>query len=105
MTGSTTSERSVELIRPRDLWRLIWSPEGWRCIVCIRLGVAHQTFHKTDEEAETYALQMDAAEGVDVYYACGTTQEPGSRKRENIWHLKAYWLDIDCGPGKPYSDR
>lgn len=103
MTDSPMSGKSVRLIRPSDLSTHLWSREGWRCIVTISKAGVRQAFFKTDEEADDYALQMDQAEGVHVYHACATYQEPGNRKKENVWHVKAFWLDVDTGPGKGYE--
>jgi putative DNA primase/helicase len=108
----STSARWEDLVHPADLWRLIWSSEGWRCIFVVIwnghkwVPASHQPhrFFKTNEEAEAYVLEIDQAEGIQAYHACGTTQDDNSRKQENIWHLKCYWLDIDCGPDKPYGD-
>jgi hypothetical protein len=100
----STSARWEDLIRPRDLWQLIWSTEGWRCIFYKRGEQRRHEFFKSNEEAEAFVLRVDQWEDFHVYHACGTTQDNTSRKQANIWHLKCYWLDLDCGSDKPYGD-
>jgi hypothetical protein len=56
------------------------------------------------------------ARGASVYHACASFKEAkhdpkGTSAKErrygrtahNVAHLKAFWLDIDAGPGKPYK--
>lgn len=38
-----------------------------------------------------------------MYFACGAYSEP-SRKQSHSIGAQSFWLDIDCGPGKPYPD-
>jgi hypothetical protein len=96
------------LLRPRDLWRPIWSAEGWRCIATKRGERRDEdwdhSWWRGDEQAEDYALKMDLDALTWVYHACATYRQPGRRTQQNVLHLKCYWLDIDCGAGKPYRD-
>jgi len=62
--GATISAKSGELIRPSDLFRLIWSDEGWRCIPTKRGKHWDHAWFSEDEKAEDYALQRDLADGV-----------------------------------------
>jgi len=44
-------------------------------------------------------------EQFDVYFACAKYEESGSRTNDNVKNIKSFWLDIDCGTGKPYADQ
>jgi len=96
--------RSATLIRPRDLLDRILTCEGWRCIVTRREGRFHHAWFSDNEKAEDCALREDQAIVVWVYHACALYRTAGSRKRENVWKIQCYWLDIDVGPGKGYPD-
>jgi hypothetical protein len=103
MTAMAT--KPERLIHPRDLLDRILSREGWRCVATKRKGKFYHAWFSNNEKAEDYALTVDQDEATWVYHACATYQEPGSRKQENVWHIKCYWLDIDCGQGKRYADQ
>lgn len=58
------------------------------------------------------------AQGVDTYFALAGFNQASyqkttprgrtltkTRTQENAGFLKAFWLDIDCGPGKPYPTQ
>jgi hypothetical protein len=51
------------------------------------------------------AVQTLLNEKFDVYFACAKYEESGSRTNDNVKNIKAFWLDIDCGVGKPYADQ
>lgn len=40
--------------------------------------------------------------GWDVWFAMGTFTETPSRKADNVLEVKSFFLDVDCGEGKPY---
>lgn len=42
--------------------------------------------------------------GVNVYYAVASFQNASGRKQVNVLQIRALYLDIDCGEGKPYTD-
>lgn len=62
----------------------------------------HEWFTSVDAAA-AFAVQ-GSARGVEVYHACSSFQSPGSRKASNVHRIKALWLDLDVGEGKPYAD-
>lgn len=49
-----------------------------------------------------------SAQGYDTYHACASFRERGTtykgRTQANVAEVAAFWLDIDCGPGKDYPD-
>lgn len=47
-------------------------------------------------------MKSDAL-GVDTYHACATFKTNANRRAANAGWMKAFWLDLDVGEGKPYA--
>lgn len=77
---------------------------GLLCIVGMRPGAApwHMWFKSADEAASA-ALRVDA-KGHTAYFALATFTEP-ERKASRAAQMRALWLDLDAGEGKPYPDQ
>jgi hypothetical protein len=45
------------------------------------------------------------ADGYDVYFALATFNDTVSRKVTNVEALKAFFLDLDCGPSKDFANQ
>lgn len=56
------------------------------------------------DEAVARAFSADAS-GKDAYFACAQFANADSRKGENAVEARSFWLDLDCGPGKPYANQ
>ena len=67
---------------------------------------------------DTHALLTKRIEQIDqahnAYFALGSYKQPSYvgkdgkthfRTKENAAYARAVWLDIDCGPGKPYATK
>lgn len=63
-----------------------------------------QKFHNSIDQLVEDALDLDE-KGFDVYYALATFNESGSRKVNNVKHIKSFFLDLDCGPSKDFSSK
>jgi uncharacterized protein (DUF927 family) len=93
-----------------DLLTSVLAPEGegWYCIVGLRQDATKppkQTFHKTLADAEKEIAEL-LEEEFDVYFACAKYLDPQEgRVQRNGDIIKAFWLDVDCGEGKPYADQ
>lgn len=94
------SERNTRLV---EFFRAIWPSTGWYCIAVKTPRGMHHEFFQTTEDAAAFALAADDR-GLEVYHACASYQERGSRKAANVHRVKAFWMDIDVGPGKGYAD-
>lgn len=75
---------------------------GTYCVVGIHNGRVRQRFVETPADVDAAATQLDSA-GVDAYFALATFNEH-SRKAEHAQSMRAFFVDIDCGEGKPYVD-
>jgi hypothetical protein len=88
-----------------DLLSAVLSAQGWYCIVGLRkTGFPRQVFVQSLEEVET-ETQALLAEDYDVYFACAKYETDKSRTTDNVLAVKSFWLDIDCGAGKPYATQ
>lgn len=82
--------------------------EGVKCWLALRKSDAGKSLRKqgfcdTLEQLEA-ALRKYNAEGWNVYTACAAFNSDESREQSNAMGTKAFWLDIDAGPGKPYEN-
>lgn len=93
-----------------DLLEAVLAPEGegWYCIVGLRQDGSKppvQTFHATLVEAQAQIDKL-LQEKCNVYFACAKATDPKEgRVQPNLNAIKAFWVDIDCGEGKPYVDQ
>lgn len=92
-----------------DLLTHVLAPEGegHYCIVGLRQDEARpkQTFHATLADAEAQIDKL-LQEKCNVYFACAKYKDPAEgRIQPNGDILKAFWIDVDCGLGKPYADQ
>ena len=80
--------------------------DGFYCIYAIRKkdGKHVQKFYSSIDSINDSALNFDH-EGYDAYFGLGTFVEDTNRKAENVSQMRAFFLDIDCGEGKPYPDK
>ncbi len=92
-----------------DLLTAILAPEGegWYCIVGLRQDEERpkQSFHQTLAEAEVEIAKL-LQDDNNVYFACAKYKDPKEgRVQPNGDIIKSFWIDIDCGEGKPYADQ
>lgn len=80
--------------------------EGSYCVWANRIADKHkvQKFYPSID-ALIHAAQNLDAEGYDAYFALGTFIEAGSREADNVKQLRAFFLDLDCGPTKDYATQ
>ena len=89
----------------KDLLSAVLSPKGWYCVVALKkTGMPKQVFVQTLEEVEQVAEDL-LAKHYDVYFACAKYETNSTRTADNVKLIKAFWLDIDCGPNKPYETQ
>ena len=71
----------------------------------IRAGTVRQAFYQDVADIEA-AGQGQTPQGVDAYFALASFTDPAEgRTADNAAFLRAFFLDLDCGPGKPYADQ
>lgn len=87
-----------------DLLAEVLDGQGWYCIVGLKAGAPKQEFVATLEEA-SQVIDRLTKDKFDVYFACATYDTNTKRIQDNAKYFKSFWLDIDCGIGKPYADQ
>ena len=93
-----------------DLLTKVLAPEGegYYCIVGLRQDGTRppiQSFHATLVEAEAQIDKL-LKDKLNVYFACAKYKDPmEGRIQPNGDIIKAFWIDVDCGLGKPYADQ
>jgi hypothetical protein len=87
-----------------DFLSSVLPTQGMYCTVGIRNGLVKQNFHATVDDVDAVSTGL-VSSGVDAYFALATFNDGSSRKAENAAFLRAFFLDLDCGTGKPYADQ
>lgn len=92
---------------PTDFFKSLFPPEGKRVLAIFKSGMknppTHQFFEADDELLD--AAQTYDGLGKNVYHACAAYHQPTNRKGDNVQAIKALWLDLDVGDGKPYATQ
>lgn len=79
-------------------------PEGRYCALGLRNKRPDQTFHDTLGSLSDRLEELSTA-GVDAYYALAAFGPEDHRTQDNAVALKSFFFDLDCGPGKAYTDQ
>lgn len=87
-----------------DFLNSVLPTQGTYCSVGIRSGVVKQAFHPTTADIDVVCGGF-ATQGTDAYFALATFKDDISRKADNAVFLRSFFLDLDCGIGKPYADQ
>lgn len=87
-----------------DFLNSVLPDQGTYCSVGIRSGVVKQSFHPTIDDVDA-ACGAHAAQGIDAYFALATFKDDSGRTVDNAAFLRSFFLDLDCGTGKPYADQ
>src|ERR1700756_2034503 len=78
--------------------------EGYYCAVIFKAGMAPEHVFPPSLGKLVDTLLVNDANGHTVYHACSTFMDASSRKAQNARYMRALWLDVDAGEGKPYAD-
>ena len=89
-----------------DLLTAVLAQEGWYCIVGLKQeGHPKQVFMQTLQEAQD-AIDDLLQKKYDVYFACAKYEnDTDGRTQKNSTYFKSFWIDVDCGVGKPYETQ
>ena len=79
--------------------------QGFYCVTGIKAGRVRQSFHDSIDDVDAIANGLDTR-GIDAYFALASFVDPAlGRKADNAQYLRSFFLDLDCGTGKPYRDQ
>ena len=90
-------------MQTQEFLKTVLSGEGYYCIFGAKQDKKIQKFYPSLETASEVAEDM-ARNGYDAYFALATYETGESRKGDNAKELKAFFLDIDCGPDAGSTD-
>lgn len=82
--------------------RLVLPGEGLYAYLALGQNFKKQNHVETIEDLCS-ALQSYNEKGYDTYFGCASYRDGSSRSQSNVRAVRAFWLDLDCGEGKPYS--
>ena len=85
-----------------DLISAVRPDGGWYAVVGIKGDSRVQKLVETREEFDAIVARFLKAQR-DVFFGLASYKDGESRTKANVDRLKAFWLDIDCGPGKEYA--
>jgi hypothetical protein len=89
----------------REFLQAVTADGGFYAIVGMSKGkLREQLFVETLDEVETTVQGLVEKER-DIFFGLAKFGTPNERTRANAVHVKAFWLDLDCGEGKPYEDK
>ena len=90
-----------------DLLTLVQPAEGWFAITGIKgtgkNADVRQELVATREEADALIERFVQA-GRNAFFGVAKYKTGDNRTKENVLGLKAFWLDVDCGPAKAEPD-
>ena len=88
-----------------DFFSLILPPTGMYCLVGLKKDTKpKQIFVSSTDEINNYADAL-LHKGFDAYFALASFTDGSGRTNVNASHLNSFFLDLDCGLGKPYADQ
>lgn len=83
----------------------VLAQDGLYCVVGLKKGAPRQTFVKTLEEIDGVVDGL-VSQGYDAYFGCAKYFDADEgRTAKNAKWFKSFWLDLDCGEGKPYESQ
>ena len=91
-------------MQTQDFLSKVLSDDGFYCVVGLKNGIPNQKFFGTLDSVIESASNLEL-DGQDVFFALGTFVEANNRSADNLKYLKAFFLDLDCGEGKPYPTK
>lgn len=83
-----------------DLLSKVQPDDGWFAVLGIKSERdVRQKLVATREEVDAQAEKY-VAEGRNVFFGVAKYETGQNRQKENVKALRAFWVDIDCGPTK-----
>ena len=88
-----------------DFLSLVLPPTGNYCVMGLKKDkTPKQIFVSSVEEIDSYADAL-THRGFDAYFALASFTDDSGRTNNNAEQLNSFFLDLDCGLGKPYADQ
>ena len=87
-----------------DLLSAVQPEGGWYAVVGIKGDSKVQELVDSREEFDDW-VQHFMRQKRNVFFGVAKYKDGSSRAKPNVKSLKAFWLDIDCGPDKDYDTQ
>ena len=86
--------------------RAVIGTAGYYCLFASNSTTSKRTqrFYEDINVLVQEAHDLDSL-GYDVYFGLAAFNTGGSRKSDNVKHLRSFFLDLDCGPSKDYPTK
>ncbi len=96
----------------REFLGAVLGDDGYYCVIGIKNPEdltnpdekPEQRFFTTVDEAVKKAIDLDEM-GVNAFFAVARFETNKTRAAFNVKQIKSFFLDIDCGVGKPYATQ
>lgn len=96
----------------REFLGAVLGDDGYYCVIGIKNPEdltdpdekPEQRFFTTVDEAVRKAIDLDET-GVNAFFAVARFETNKTRAAFNVKQIKSFFLDIDCGVGKPYATQ
>ncbi len=90
----------------RDFLARVLGDSGYYCIFGLKTGGNKrvQKFYPSIGDALDAANAMDE-NGLNAYFALATFKTGENRTRSNAEFMRSFFLDLDCGPDKPFAKQ
>jgi hypothetical protein len=94
------------MLLTNDFLSAVLPPNGSYCVVGLSEGGSpRQKFVGSIEEVEKLAAKL-VQDNYNAYFALASFTDPKEgRTSKNAKQFKSFFIDIDCGTGKPYADQ
>ena len=87
-----------------DLLTAVQPEQGWFAVVGIKGESRQQEIVETREEFDDWVAHFQRIKR-NVFFGVAKYKDDSSRTKANVQALKAFWIDIDCGPTKDYPSQ
>jgi len=87
-----------------DFLSAVLPSTGVYCACELTTRARQHYFVDTLDEVQNIALLLDRAEQ-NTYFALASFESKGSREAVNARLMRAFFVDVDCGPGHAYPDK
>ena len=91
-------------MKPSDFLRTILPTDGYYALVGIKNKKIQQVL-VDDITAMGPIIRASLSNNEDVYFGCASYVNPDSRKKSNVYYVKSFWIDLDCGEGTAYATQ
>lgn len=90
----------------RDFLGRVLGDTGHYCVFGLAPGGTKriQKFYSSIDAALDSARAFDA-NGLNAYFALATFEQDDRRTKDNAKQMRSLFLDLDCGPDKPFADQ